>query len=169
MKKKFNYNLNCAWGSESPVDALPVNDSSTKCYDVMGNVWEWSLDLISALPGFKCDKLYEDFTIPCMDGHHHIILGGSFISCGNEASVFARYHFRPHFYQHAGFRYVLGNATVNFLKEIPLNKAPVFLKDLRVRLDVHHTGTKNPPLTHTDSPPPHGKYLETELLCDSGS
>ena len=112
MKKTFNFNLNCAWGSENPVNALPIDDNSTKCHDVLGNLWEWSLDLISALPGFKCDKLYEDFSIPCMDGHHHIILGGSFISCGNEASVFARYHFRPHFFQHAGFRYVLG--SVNF-------------------------------------------------------
>lgn len=33
-------------------------------------------------------------------------MGGSFASTGNEASVFARYHFRPHFHQHAGFRVV---------------------------------------------------------------
>lgn len=33
-------------------------------------------------------------------------MGGSFASSGNEASVFARYHFRPHFHQHAGFRLV---------------------------------------------------------------
>jgi len=33
-------------------------------------------------------------------------MGGSFISTGNLASKFARYHFRPHFFQHAGFRVV---------------------------------------------------------------
>lgn len=33
-------------------------------------------------------------------------MGGSFASSGNEASVFARFHFRPHFHQHAGFRLV---------------------------------------------------------------
>ena len=35
-----------------------------------------------------------------------MIMGGSFTSTGNEASVFARFHFRPHFHQHAGFRLV---------------------------------------------------------------
>ena len=49
---------------------------------------------------------YQDFSTPCFDGEHHVIVGGSFASTGNEASVFARYHFRPHFHQHAGFRLV---------------------------------------------------------------
>lgn len=48
----------------------------------------------------------QDFSTPCFDGQHNIIMGGSFISTGNEASVFARFHFRPHFHQHAGFRLV---------------------------------------------------------------
>jgi putative 4-mercaptohistidine N1-methyltranferase len=38
-----------------------------------------------------------------------MILGGSFISTGDEASVFARFHFRPHFFQNAGFRLVQGD------------------------------------------------------------
>ena len=33
-------------------------------------------------------------------------MGGSFISTGNEASIFSRFHFRPHFFQHASFRIV---------------------------------------------------------------
>lgn len=33
-------------------------------------------------------------------------MGGSFISTGSGASVFTRNNFRPHFYQHAGFRLV---------------------------------------------------------------
>ncbi|WP_202220738.1 putative 4-mercaptohistidine N1-methyltransferase [Okeania sp. KiyG1] len=33
-----------------------------------------------------------------------MILGGSFISTGDEATRWARFHFRPHFFQHAGFR-----------------------------------------------------------------
>lgn len=35
-----------------------------------------------------------------------MIVGGSFVSTGDEASVFARFHFRPHFLQHSGFRLV---------------------------------------------------------------
>ena len=38
-----------------------------------------------------------------------MIVGGSFISTGDEASVFARFHFRPHFLQHSGFRLVASN------------------------------------------------------------
>ena len=37
-------------------------------------------------------------------GEHTLILGGSFASCGDEASVFARFHFRPHFHNLTGFR-----------------------------------------------------------------
>lgn len=34
------------------------------------------------------------------------IIGGSFVSTGQLASKFARYQFRPHFFQHASFRIV---------------------------------------------------------------
>ena len=44
--------------------------------------------------------------MPCYDGEHQIILGGSFVSTGDEASIWARFHFRPHFTQFAGFRIV---------------------------------------------------------------
>jgi putative 4-mercaptohistidine N1-methyltranferase len=33
-----------------------------------------------------------------------MIMGGSFVSTGDEAGPYARFHFRPHFFQHAGFR-----------------------------------------------------------------
>ena len=35
-----------------------------------------------------------------------MILGGSFVSTGDEASPWARFHFRPHFFQQCGFRVV---------------------------------------------------------------
>ena len=35
-----------------------------------------------------------------------MILGGSFASTGDMACSYARFHFRPHFFQHAGFRVV---------------------------------------------------------------
>lgn len=34
------------------------------------------------------------------------IIGGSFVSTGQLGSKFARYQFRPHFFQHASFRVV---------------------------------------------------------------
>jgi putative 4-mercaptohistidine N1-methyltranferase len=50
--------------------------------------------------------LYDDFAAPTFDGKHNLIKGGSWISTGNEATWYARYAFRRHFYQHAGFRIV---------------------------------------------------------------
>ncbi|CAM9110758.1 unnamed protein product [Choristocarpus tenellus] len=104
MSEDSSANLNLSWGSEAPVDALPTNGKGFS--DVFGNTWEWCEDNFSALDNFNINPLYEDFSTPCFDGQHHIIKGGSFASSGNLASVFARYHFRPHFYQHAGFRLV---------------------------------------------------------------
>uniref|UniRef100_A0A7S3GUJ5 Generic methyltransferase n=1 Tax=Spumella elongata TaxID=89044 RepID=A0A7S3GUJ5_9STRA len=97
-----NTNLGCA--SMSPVNALQPNAKGF--YDVFGNAWEWTSDYFCALPGFQVHPYYEDFSTPCFDGLHHVIQGGSFISTGNECSVHSRFHFRPHFYQHAGFRIV---------------------------------------------------------------
>ena len=54
-------------------------------------------------------SVYDDFSTPCFDGKHSMIVGGSFMSTGDEASVFARFHFRPHFLQHSGFRLVASN------------------------------------------------------------
>ena len=84
------------------VTALPPNDKGF--HDVFGNCWDWTSDYFSPLTGFEVHKYYEDFSTPCFDGLHHVIMGGSFISTGNEASIFSRYHFRPHFFQHASFR-----------------------------------------------------------------
>jgi len=72
--------------------------------DLTGNVWHWMEDQFNPLENFNVHYLYDDFSTPCYDGKHQMILGGSFISCGNEASQWARFHFRPHFYQHSGFR-----------------------------------------------------------------
>mmetsp|Transcript_28049 Transcript_28049/g.38774 ORF Transcript_28049/g.38774 Transcript_28049/m.38774 type:complete len:844 (-) Transcript_28049:435-2966(-) len=97
-------NSSLLFSSSSAVDALPP--SAAGFHDVFGNVWEWCEDHFSALQGFKVHPLYDDFSTPCFDGQHNIIMGGSWASSGDLASVFARYHFRPHFFQHAGFRLI---------------------------------------------------------------
>ena len=71
-----------------------------------GNVWEWSESSFDGKPGFYTHDLYMDFSTPCFDGKHNMMLGGSWASTGNETSVYARYAFRRHFFQHAGFRLV---------------------------------------------------------------
>lgn len=89
----FEENFNFVWGSPRPSDET-----------LFGNTWHWVMDQFNPLPGFTAHFLYDDFSTPCFDGKHQMILGGSFISCGHEASHWARFHFRPHFYQHSGFR-----------------------------------------------------------------
>jgi len=95
------YNLNLRWGGESPVD---VTGTERRPCDVFGNVWQWLEDHFNPLSGFKIHRFYDDFSTPCFDGEHYLILGGSFVSTGDEATPWARFHFRPHFFQHAGFR-----------------------------------------------------------------
>lgn len=79
-------------------------------YDVVGNVWQWTCTPIYPFAGFEAHPLYDDFSIPTFDERHNLMKGGSWISCGNEALRAARYAFRRHFFQHAGFRYVVGDA-----------------------------------------------------------
>lgn len=88
--------------SPCPVNKFAFGDF----FDVMGNVWQWTESPITGYPGFKVHPLYDDFSTPTFDGKHNIIKGGSWISTGNEATLHARYAFRRHFYQHAGFRYI---------------------------------------------------------------
>jgi putative 4-mercaptohistidine N1-methyltranferase len=124
MAEREGFNLALAFGSECPVGAL--RPGPLGFHDVFGNAWQWCEDHIAALPGFRVHPLYDDFTSPCFDGEHNVILGGSFVSLGDEASVHARFHFRRHFHQHAGFRMVRTSA-----------------------------GAGRPELTCMDAPPPH--------------
>ena len=92
----------------------PVNEfRHGEFYDVRGNVWQWTGTPIYPFEGFEVHPLYDDFTTPTYDGRHNLIKGGSWISCGNEALRSARYAFRRHFFQHAGFRYVEGKAAIS--------------------------------------------------------
>lgn len=100
-------NLNLSYSSQNPVDFF--QPSQTGHRDTTGNAWEWTEDHFNPLKGFEVHHVYDDFSTPCFDGKHSMIVGGSFISTGDEASVFARFHFRPHFLQHSGFRLVRSN------------------------------------------------------------
>ncbi len=93
--------------------SCPVNTFAFGAFfDVIGNVWQWTETPIYAYPEFKIHPIYDDFSVPTFDGRHNLIKGGSWISTGNEALRNARYAFRRHFYQHAGFRYVESTAPV---------------------------------------------------------
>ncbi len=94
--------------------ACPVNKfRHGDLYDVVGNVWQWTETPIYPYAGFEVHPLYDDFTTPTFDERHNLIKGGSWISSGNEALQSARYAFRRHFFQHAGFRYVVSDAPAS--------------------------------------------------------
>jgi formylglycine-generating enzyme required for sulfatase activity len=89
VAEDFLFNLNLSYGGETPVGAVEAatgKASPQSFYDVFGNVWQWCEDYFNALPGFNIHPYYEDFSTPCFDGLHHVIMGGSFASTGNEAS-----------------------------------------------------------------------------------
>ncbi|MBN2292471.1 MAG: 5-histidylcysteine sulfoxide synthase [Pirellulales bacterium] len=100
-KAPGNINLE-HWASSCPVDRFAFGDF----YDVIGNVWQWTETPITGFDGFQVHPCYDDFSTPTFDTRHNLIKGGSWISTGNEATRDARYAFRRHFFQHAGFRYV---------------------------------------------------------------
>ena len=90
------------WASACPVDHFAFGEF----HDLIGNAWQWTETPISGFDGFEVHPLYDDFSTPTFDTRHNLIKGGCWISTGNEATKHARYAFRRHFYQHAGFRYV---------------------------------------------------------------
>ncbi|KAA0175366.1 hypothetical protein FNF27_03067 [Cafeteria roenbergensis] len=97
-------NTNMKFHSPSPVHLYPP--STAGFYDTHGNVWEYVEDHFAGLPDFSIHYLYDDFSTPCFDGWHTMMLGGSWVSTGDESSNFGRYAFRRHFFQQLGFRYV---------------------------------------------------------------
>lgn len=106
-KAPGNVNLEY-FASSVPVDTFAFGDF----YDVIGNVWQWTETPINGFDGFEVHPLYDDFSVPTFDDRHNLIKGGSWISTGNELIRSSRYAFRRHFYQHAGFRYVESDVSV---------------------------------------------------------
>ena len=106
-KAPGNINLSW-WASPCPVDRF----KSGNFFDVIGNVWQWTETPIYPFHGFEIHPWYDDFSTPTFDTRHNLIKGGSWISTGNESTKDARYAFRRHFFQHAGFRYVESVAPI---------------------------------------------------------
>ncbi|MBR0567668.1 5-histidylcysteine sulfoxide synthase [Azoarcus sp. L1K30] len=102
-------NLHLDHGASScPVDRFAHGE----LFDVVGNVWQWCETPTYPFDGFAVHPIYDDFTTPTFDDRHNIIKGGSWIATGNESRHASRYAFRRHFFQHAGFRYVVTDTPV---------------------------------------------------------
>ncbi|HLP05842.1 MAG TPA: 5-histidylcysteine sulfoxide synthase [Paludibacter sp.] len=146
------------FASPCPVDKFQTGGF----FDVVGNVWQWTETPITGYTGFKVHPMYDDFSTPTFDGKHNLMKGGSWISTGNEATRHARYAFRRHFYQHAGFRVVQSEAPLVLHKDEyesdhevanscetnwggAFSKTPVFAHELAnfVRETIKGRGVKN--------------------------
>jgi len=101
------------WNLEHYASPVPVDTfAHGGFFDLVGNVWQWNETPIYAFDGFEVHPIYDDFSVPTFDNRHNLIKGGSWISTGNEIALNSRYAFRRHFYQHAGFRYVVSDKPV---------------------------------------------------------
>lgn len=99
--------------------SCPVNEFSFNgIYDVVGNVWQWSRTPIFGFKGFEVHPAYDDFSTPTFDDKHALILGSSWASSGNLIMKHSRYAFRRHFFQNAGFRYVISSADTDKKSDI---------------------------------------------------
>lgn len=63
-------------GNTAPVDKFPQGASSFGCYDMLGNVWEWTASTFDAYPGFESYP-YTGYSQAYFDGEHRVLKGGS--------------------------------------------------------------------------------------------
>jgi iron(II)-dependent oxidoreductase len=60
----------------SPVDAFGKGASAAGCWDMLGNVWEWTASTFEAYPGFESYP-YRGYSQVYFDGEHRVLKGGS--------------------------------------------------------------------------------------------
>ncbi len=88
----------------TPVDAYPAGQSAYGCYDMLGNVWEWTASVFNAYEGFVSYP-YTGYSKVYFDGQHRVLRGGSWAT----RSWALRSSFRNWYYPYvrqilAGFR-----------------------------------------------------------------
>ena len=158
-------NIGLTQFNQSPVNKYKFDHF----YDIVGNVWQWSLTPIYPFDDFKTHPIYDDFTTPTFDDRHALIKGGSFISFGNETLKEARYAFRKHFFQHAGFRYV--KSDNNYRTKLNDN---IYETDESISLycefhyGIENLGVKNFSLNSVELLKPYLKNLKTSKALDLG-
>jgi ergothioneine biosynthesis protein EgtB len=63
----------------TPIDAYPQGVSPYGCYDMMGNVWEWTASKFAGYPGFHPEP-YPGYSMTYFDNQHQVLRGGSCVT-----------------------------------------------------------------------------------------
>ncbi len=75
---RCNHNSNI--GQTTPVNAYPMGQSAYGCYDMLGNVWEWTASWFDSYEGFAAYP-YRGYSQAYFDGQHRVLKGGSWATC----------------------------------------------------------------------------------------
>lgn len=66
-------------GHTTPVNAYPNGQSAYGCYDLLGNVWEWTDSCFSGYPNFS-PYPYREYSQTYFDNQHRVLRGGSWVT-----------------------------------------------------------------------------------------
>ena len=155
--------------NQSPVDKYVFKTQNGDFYDVIGNVWQWSLTPIYPFDDFITHPIYDDFTTPTFDDRHALMKGGSFISLGNETLREARYAFRKHFFQHAGFRYIKSsNSFRTKLNDNVYETDEIIAQYCEFHYGSENFGVKNFCVNSVELLKPYIKNIKTAKALDLG-
>ena len=83
-------------GHETPVGAYASGASPHGCYDLTGNVWEWTSSEFAPYPGFHAFP-YPEYSEVWFDGDHRVCRGGSWATRGSVLRTSFRNFYRRNF------------------------------------------------------------------------
>lgn len=94
-----------------PVTHYPAGKSSFGCYDLLGNVWEWTASWFAGYDGFE-PYPYRGYSQAYFDQQHRVLRGGSWATLPWTLRSSFRNWYHPHVREIlAGFRCVRGGES----------------------------------------------------------
>jgi gamma-glutamyl hercynylcysteine S-oxide synthase len=91
-------------GHTTPVSAYPAGKSAFGCYDMLGNVWEWTDSWFLGYEGFASYP-YRGYSQAYFDRQHRVLKGGSWATYPWALRIPFRNWYHPHVREvFAGFR-----------------------------------------------------------------